>query len=350
MTDPEKTEPSISALERLAMLAFASWGRQTREVHLIKMRENAVFRVADSQGGIFAMRIHREGYHDDEALGAELKWMAALRSAGVEVPTVVPAENGRLFVKVRSAEVPVPRQVDLFEWIEGGGLGTSEGGLRGDLPDVGSTYRVVGGIAASLHDHAAAWPLPAGFRRHHWDREGLVGEKPFWGRFWDLAALEREERALLVRARDRVRVEMTAFAAAVDSSRHYGLIHADMVPENLLVSDRSEVRLIDFDDAGFGWHLFDLATALYFIQDSPDYELAKASLIEGYRARRPLSDAHLAKLPVFMAARGFTYLGWAHTRPATRESLDILPHVIRLACREAERLLGEPRAASASRT
>ena len=26
------------------------------------------------------------------------------------------------------------------------------------------------------------------------------------------------------------------------------------------------IKLIDFDDAGFGWHLFELATALYFIR------------------------------------------------------------------------------------
>jgi Ser/Thr protein kinase RdoA (MazF antagonist) len=214
--------------------------------------------------------------------------------------------------------------------------------LRSDLADVKSTYRTVGGLAASLHNHAMSWPLPVGFRRHHWDLEGLVGEQPFWGRFWDLAALDSEERTILVRARDRVRVELQAFGNSPNASDHYGLIHADLVPENLLLSDQGEVRLLDFDDAGFGWHLFDLATALYFVQDGPDYEVAKASLIEGYRLHRDLSDIHLAKLPLFMMARGFTYLGWAHTRPATKETLGILPHVIRLACREAERLLIQP--------
>ena len=341
MTDIEMTEPSIAVLERLARVALRSWGKQARQVHLIKMRENAVFRVVDTQGSVFALRVHREGYHDDEALSAELQWMAALRQAGIEVPTVVPARGGRLFVKVRSADLATSRQVDLFEWIEGRGLGTSEGGLRSDLADVKSTYRAVGGIAASLHNHAMSWPLPKGFRRHHWDLEGLVGEQPFWGRFWDLAALDGEERAILVRARDRVRVELHAFGNAIDARHHYGLIHADLVPENLLLSDQGAVRLLDFDDAGFGWHLFDLATALYFVQDGPDFDVAKASLIEGYRLHRELSDDHLERLPLFMMARGFTYLGWAHTRPATKESLEILPHVVWLACREAERLLSQ---------
>ncbi len=344
MTDIEKAEPSIVVLDRLARLALRSWGKQAEHMHLIKMRENAVFRVVDTQGGVFALRVHREGYHDDEALSAELQWMAALRQAGVEVPTVVPAQSGRLFVKVRSTDLATSRQVDLFEWIDGRGLGTSEGGLRSDLADVETTYRAVGAIAASLHNHAMSWPLPKGFRRHHWDLEGLVGEQPFWGRFWDLAALADEERAMLIRARDHVRVELQTFASSANGGACYGLIHADLVPENLLLSDQGEVRLLDFDDAGFGWHLFELATALYFVQDSADYDVVKASLIEGYRLHRELTDAHLAKLPMFMMARGFTYLGWAHTRPATKESLKILPHVIQLACREAERLLSRPNA------
>ena len=39
------------------------------------------------------------------------------------------------------------------------------------------------------------------------------------------------------------------------------MIHADLVPENVLV-DGDSIRLIDFDDAGFGWHHFEIATAL----------------------------------------------------------------------------------------
>ena len=58
------------------------------------------------------------------------------------------------------------------------------------------------------------------------------------------------------------------------------------------------------------WHLFDLATALYFIQDDLDYDIARSALIEGYREFRPLANEELAQLPLFTAARSFTYLGW----------------------------------------
>jgi hypothetical protein len=37
-------------------------------------------------------------------------------------------------------------------------------------------------------------------------------------------------------------------------------------------------------------------------------------------------------------ARGLTYLGWVHTRPASADGRAITPHLIRLACRQAQRL------------
>lgn len=333
-------EEGLTTLEQLASSALRCWGRKARDIRLIKMRENAVFRVTDDGGTSFALRIHRDGYHSDNALRSELQWMSALHRDGIDVPAIVPALDGRLFVTAWVPGMRSPRQIDLLEWLDGRPLGSSEGGLEGSRHDTEQTYRVIGGIAARLHNQAVAWPLPRGFERHRWDLEGLVGEQPFWGRFWELAGLNPGQRELLVQARDHLRRELDALASSEDAQRHFGLIHADFVPENLLLADDGQVRLIDFDDSGFGWHLFELATALYFIQDDPNYESAKRGLVEGYRLHRELPDAMLARLPLFMAARGFTYLGWSHTRPGSQAGQAIVQHVIRLACREAQRLLG----------
>ena len=42
----------------------------------------------------------------------------------------------------------------------------------------------------------------------------------------------------------------------------YGLIHCDFLPENLL-KDGKTLRIIDFDDCGYDWHLFDIATSMF---------------------------------------------------------------------------------------
>jgi Ser/Thr protein kinase RdoA (MazF antagonist) len=222
-------------------------------------------------------------------------------------------------------------QVDLFEWIDGAQLGTAENGLGNNTQDIERTYRTIGNIAAQIHNHGASWSLPNGFQRHAWDAEGLVGDQPLWGRFWELETLTQNQRQLLLTARDIVRSELDALMRSTESKSHYGLIHADFVPENLLVSDGA-VRVIDFDDAGFGWHLFELATALYFIRDDPNYPLAYNALIKGYREYRSLSETVLEKLPVFMVARSFTYLGWVHTRKDSETARQLTTFVTDLAC------------------
>lgn len=341
MRERRETEDALGDLEALAARALRQWGKEAREIHLLKWRENAVFRVVDTDGQPLVLRIHPAGNHSDASLHAELHWIAALQAAGVDVPAMLPTADGRLFVHARVEGLPSPRQVDLQRWIDGQPLGTSDAGLSDNVTDVAHTYRVVGGLAARLHHHTDTWSLPPGCERHRWDAEGLVGERPLWGPFWALSALTPAQRDLLLRARDEVRRRMATLSPHAGGLPRYGLIHADFVPENLLRGPTGTVRVIDFDDAGFGWHLFDLATALYFIQDDPSFPVAKASLIAGYREQRSLPDDLLADLDLFMAARSFTYLGWVHTRPDSKDGQAILPLLIRMACREAERVLAQ---------
>jgi len=85
------------------------------------------------------------------------------------------------------------------------------------------------------------------------------------------------------------------------------------VPEDLIVGDDG-IRLIDFDDCGFGWYLYDPASALlpYYGQDFyPDLLDACAA---GYRSVRPLSDDELKEMRTFLLLRCFYGLGWLQTR------------------------------------
>lgn len=331
MTDFYSLPPAVQGerLVELARAALPHWGLEGATLEVIKMRENAVFRATTPDGRRHALRIHRHAYHADAELLSELQWMRALDAAGIAVPAVIPARGGELFVKASHPGVPEPRQVDLFAWVDGRQLGSSESGVAGSDADVADMFRIIGALTARMHTQASMWTLPAGFTRHAWDRDGLVGEQPFWGRFWELAALQPAERDLIVRGRDRVR---SALAAQSRDPDRYSLIHADFTPENLLV-DGEHVRPIDFDDAGFGWHLFDLATTLFFHQDADYFPAARAALIEGYRGVRRLPDTELAHLPLFLVARGFTYLGWVHTRSETQTAQELTPVLVELACR-----------------
>jgi Ser/Thr protein kinase RdoA (MazF antagonist) len=326
-------EEKLRRMEDIARSALPRWRFRDSDLEVLKYRENAVFKVTTGAER-FALRVHRPGYHSDDALRSELEWMSALAAGGIDVPKVVPTATGELFTVVGSDSVPV--QVDLFEWIEGRQLGSVEAGLAGHAASIGDLYRTLGAIAGRLHNHAQDWRPPAGFVRHAWDEHGLAGDEPFWGRFWELPRLAPDERKLLTAARDRVYADL---AASPKSPRTYSMIHADFCQENLLV-DGTRVRLIDFDDAGFGWHLFELVTPLYFLMDEPYFDEVREAVIGGYRSERPLPDAELERLPLFMLARGLTYVGWVHTRPETETARDMTPTLVEWACTLAEDYLG----------
>ncbi|WP_261844932.1 phosphotransferase enzyme family protein [Aliamphritea ceti] len=320
--------------EHLALLArhaLQHWYIQPESISLIKYRENAVFKVTTADN-TYALRIHRPGYHSIAALRSELEWMAALDEAGIAVPVVIPTADKQLLISDQIDAVPETRCIDLFAWINGEQLGSVEHGLAQDTDNIRSTYRQIGLIAAKLHNQSSHWPLPDGFERHAWDSEGLVGEQPFWGRFWELPLLTAAQQKLLIEARDKVRSVLTKLNK---TPQNYSLIHADFVPENLM-TDGNDVRLLDFDDAGFGWHMFELATALYFVLQETDYETAKTALIDGYRQLRSLSDADLQLLDTFLTARGFTYLGWIQDRQETETAQQLAPELISRACRQAK--------------
>ena len=125
---------------------------------------------------------------------------------------------------------------------------------------------------------------------------------PSGGRFWENPVLSDEQARLLRQARDTARRRLDGLASRLD----YGLIHADLVRENVLPNNGNP-QFIDFDDSGFGFRLFDVATALFKNRIETDYPQLEEALIDGYRTVRPLDIEHL---PLFMALRAFTYLGW----------------------------------------
>jgi Ser/Thr protein kinase RdoA (MazF antagonist) len=195
-----------------------------------------------------------------------------------------------------------------MEWIDGESLDAT---LRDGAPT--QIYRRLGALMAALHLHSVGWSGSDAFTRHSLDVDGLVGDDPWWGRYWELPELSAAERALIEATRVRTARLLGEFGTDAD---RFGLIHADLLPENVLVCDGMPF-VIDFDDAGFGWHLYDVATSLVSRVDSDDFDDCRDALVDGYRSVRELPDDHLVLLPVFLLARMMMQLGWTHSRVST---------------------------------
>ncbi|KOF15326.1 serine kinase [Ensifer adhaerens] len=301
----------LEGLEARAQKAIAHWGLENAKPTLLKYRENAVFRVTLADGEPAALRLHRPGYHDESALRSELQWMTALRDGGLAVPSAIAALDGRLLVRLAPTDDSAGQHADIVSWMHGAPLGESGVPLAYGAERQAVIFHALGALMADMHNLADRWSVPTGFKRASWDAEGLLGERPVWGRFWDCQGLSDEQKLGLAGLRDRLRPILERMSAG---GHDYGLIHADLVRENVLVRDDG-VAFIDFDDAGFGFRLFDIATALLKNRTEPNYEAIERSLVGGYRSKRPLSDAALSTLPIFMTLRSLTYIGWFAARP-----------------------------------
>lgn len=304
--------------------ALPLWGYKTAKCELIKQRENAVFAVQADDGTRFVMRVHRAGYHSDNELLSELQWVAALGEFGVETPRVIPAVDGSLFKTVQVPQVPEARQIDVIAWVDGKQIGTIEQTFE-NVPEAVGNYLIIGRLMAQMHNFAAQWQAPANFTRHAWDEQGLLGDEPWWGRFWELEALDEEQRARVLAGREVALQALQAYGKGPD---RYSLIHADTLPENFLVDANGTVRIIDFDDGGYGWHLFDFATALFPVLGEECFEELLGALVTGYQEIRPLPPEFEEMLPLFFLLRGFTYLGWLHTRKETTAAKELVPLVV----------------------
>lgn len=279
-----------------AAAALAHWSLSGSEISLHAHRENTVFSVRASNGKRYALRAHRQGYQTLDALVSELVWMQHLHSTGMRVPVPVTSVQDELLVQHDGYAI------DLLTWLDGEPLGTSGQPLH--CVDRAGTFYALGKTLASLHTESDNWSTPTDFERCAWDLDGLIGETPLWGCALDSPALSDAERLVLSKATETARDELAR------SQLDYGLIHADAVPENVLLSD-SGLALIDFDDSGYGYRLFDIATALIKHRAEPDFDDLGCALISGYRSLRPLDTTHL---PAFYWLRAQTYIGWIAAR------------------------------------
>ena len=298
----------------VAHRVLEQWGLAPAEVEFVHVMENVTFRAVRG-GEQYVLRFHRPGYNTLEEMVSERLWLRALAGAGLNVPRGVPTPDGREFVAV---EVDgEERLVGVARWVEGKPLDQLLAGTddhSGENARIDRCFEAIGRLAAGVHNASSNWVPPPAFTRRAWDADGLVGESPLWGRFWEVPDFGAEECRMLARARTHIRERLLDYGTDRAS---YGLIHADLHPGNVLV-DGEQVRLIDFDDAGFGWHVHELAVALFNNQTSPRFGTMQEALIRGYRGRRELADEDLALLPLFLLMRNLMVIGWMEQRPELR--------------------------------
>ncbi len=309
--------PHEGQLRRLKALADVSLARfelpQGASARLINLSENATYRVDDpASGRRWALRIHRDGYHTTNGIASELAWCVALRKdAGVTTPVPVPGRDGALIQSVRHPGLPRPRNVVLFDW---------ETGSEPRENDVAG-FEVLGETAARMHRHVRSWKKPARFERMTWDFATSLGDRPHWGRWRDGMGMTPDKERIFAATVELIGRRLERYGKGAD---RFGLIHCDMRLANLLM-DGGAVKVIDFDDCGFSWLLYDCATTVSFFEHRSEVPGLLAAWVNGYRKVAELSAEDEAEVPTFVMLRRLLLVAWigSHAETELAQSMGV---------------------------
>jgi Ser/Thr protein kinase RdoA (MazF antagonist) len=305
--------------EPAALRALEAFGIEPAALTFANISENVTFKVTETgdtdaeDGAAYVLRLHRPWYHSLEELTSERLWTHALSAAGVATPQPVPTPGGEDYARVAVEGAGERRWAGISRWI-GGEILFDVLERETEAAAGERHFESLGATMAAMHNQASAWTPPPGFRRHALDADGLMGETPFWGPFWDHAALTPGERSLLLTARETIHAALLRLG---QGAAIYSVIHADLHPGNVLI-DGDHLAVIDFDDAGFGWHAYDLAVALVHQRTHANFAGFRDACVRGYRKVRAISDGTLGQLPMFMLIRDMVRIGWLHQRPELR--------------------------------
>lgn len=293
--------------------ALPQWGlAPDSDLSLLTISENATFRVKNADHGDLIFRVHRPDYHTKTEITSELDWIKALRADHVvTTPRPIPLLNGSLIGDIDVEGID--RHVVAFEFMSGREPSESDG--------LAPWFAKLGAMHAKLHIHARQWRRPETFTRKVWNFRSMLGDAPLWGDFRAGLGLDAEGRALLERTAAVLERKLAVIGEGPES---FGLVHADLRLANLLV-EGDRLALIDFDDCGFSWFLYDFAAAISFIEHEPYIPDLRESWLEGYRSVVPLSDTEAEQLPTFIMLRRILLTAWiaSHSETPTAQETGV---------------------------
>lgn len=269
---------------------------------------SVTFRV-ETQDDKYLLRIHQaiSGFQEDvwqnpDVIESELLWLAAL---GLDTTLVVqkPIKNLQdRWVTQVGGNIDV-FYCSLLHWVDGE-ISQSE--------RTPQQVHQLGVLMAQLHQHSQQWQLPQNFIRPAYDQNRLR------------AALAKLHPAIgqgLISAEnyDVLELAVCEVQKMMETLQHdrevWGVIHADLHDGNYLFHD-NELRPIDFARCGFGYYLYDIASALQYLPPT-----LKAYFFEGYETSQKLAENYTQVTEGFLIMAMIEVLSFHVSNPQEYEGV-----------------------------
>lgn len=294
---------NIELFQQIAGKAIEKYNFPVRVcARLLQFSENATYLIHEQEsGGEFAvLRISRPGYHRIEELKAEIVWLQQIRqTTDLCVTKPIAGKNGEYIQRVVGADSKEYFCI-MTEYLTGAAPDEN------DECAAKKQFTQLGEITAKLHRQTQMWSGAGKLQRIHWSYDNMIGATPVWGQWQAAADLTQGMIRTLTRTSEIIKKRLEQFGRTRDN---YGLIHADLRLANLVI-EGEQMKIIDFDDCGFGWHLHDLASAMSFIEAKLIMPELVEAWLNGYCKIRPLSLRECREIDTFIMQRRMQLMAW----------------------------------------
>ena len=287
-------------LRYLAYKALESYPLEIKDLHLIGMFTNTLFRVCVDNGSSgkksFIIRICRPGWRTEQDLRSEIVWLLALsRCTDICAPIPQSTRDGDFYVEVSAAGVPGSRRCVLMSWLPGS--------LLGKRLNKRNLF-LLGELFAKLHLHAEKFIPTQGFTTKKMDGIFARGEQDVLFSEPNLDAFNNETWAIFNRVR---KVVDDAFVHLYANPTGMRVIHNDLWHNNVKVF-RGELHPFDFEDTIWGYPVQDIAMAWQDLMtdvDVQDFDPLINAFKEGYESLYTWPETYDGQIDKFRAGRVF---------------------------------------------
>jgi Ser/Thr protein kinase RdoA (MazF antagonist) len=240
--------------------------------------ENLMYGHDDKKHRV-VVRITPPGHKTIKEVEAEMDWLAYLFQHGAPVQKMIPSLEGKSVEVINTNQGNLP--VVCFQWASGSVVHKDD--FSPELIRIWG--RAVGMMHRLTKDYSPSSP-----GRIQWYEDEYLSK--------DLIPADQ------TLVHERFDTLMNRFKDLPQTRDTFGLIHQDIHHANLFL-DEDRITVLDFDDAVYGFFIFDIANALGFsIWEKPEtmsnIEFADYYLkhfMEGYSTENHLDDYQLEQLP-----------------------------------------------------
>lgn len=300
-------QEQIALVEEFALDVLVQYGMSAKTIECVNHAYNTTFKILAGDNKTYAMRVSTNFRKWPEHIWAESQWLLQLAAEGtINAPVPIlnlqgePYSNHYFFYQGSNIDVIV------YPWIEGEIA-------KDNLTE--EQLFALGEAMAKMHQLSKDWE-PQGYANF------LEVDRPLMVRRDNLFSFEQplispEIYKLLFELRDRSEKLFDSLKERFDRQ----LIHADLHLGNIPWNSEGQISILDFDDAGIGSPLQDIAISLFYLRKDRERE---KHLLAGYESIAPLPEYEPAELELLIANRQLVLLNYLF-ETTTADDVALIP-------------------------